>query len=152
MFIFIFQKVVFLWPPSYKWHHKQTEIMFQITKSTLSDIIYPIECTYIRIEDILWPRQILRAVKVRAIWWGKEPCSLSILLILAHSPSFLNDISPIFYLAGWHLCDQWCRGKNRLYNLYIDWYVTSALILELAPLSSSSCTTRCLYHISYSYI
>ena len=49
--------------------------MFQITKFTPSDRIYPIECTCIRIEDILWPRQILRAVKVRAIRWGKEPCS-----------------------------------------------------------------------------
>ena len=62
--------------PSHKWHHKQTKIMFQISKFTLSDRIYPNECTYIRIEDILWPRQILRAVKVRAIWWGKGPCSL----------------------------------------------------------------------------
>ena len=72
---FHFQKFVFLWPPSHKWHHKQTTIMFQITKFTLSDRIYPIEYTYIRIEDILWPRQILRVVKVRAIWWGKRPCS-----------------------------------------------------------------------------
>ena len=74
-FIFIFQKVVFLLPPSNKWHHKQTKIMFQITKFTVSDRIYPIECTYIEIEDILLPRQIRRSVKVRAIWWGKEPCS-----------------------------------------------------------------------------
>ena len=74
-FFFIFQKVVFLLPPSHKCHHKQTKIKFQITKFTLSDRIYLIECTYIRIEDILWPRQILRAVEVRAIWWGKEPCS-----------------------------------------------------------------------------
>ena len=50
--------------------------MFQITKFTLSDRIYPIECTYMKIEDLLRPRQILRAVKVRAIWLGKEPCSL----------------------------------------------------------------------------
>ena len=49
--------------------------MFQITKFTLSDRIYPFECTYMRIEDLLRPRQILRAVKVRAIWLGKEPCS-----------------------------------------------------------------------------
>ena len=49
--------------------------MFQITQFTLSDRIYPIEYTYIRIEDILWPRQILRVVKVRARWWGKQPCS-----------------------------------------------------------------------------
>ena len=69
------QKVVFLWSPSHKWYHKQTKIMFQITKSTLSDRKYSIQCTYIRIEDILWPRQTLWAVKVRAIWWGKEPCS-----------------------------------------------------------------------------
>ena len=53
--------------PSHKWPHKQTKIMFQITKFTLSDRIYPIEDTYIRIEDILWPRQIVRVVKVRAI-------------------------------------------------------------------------------------
>ena len=66
-FIFIFQKVVVLLPPSHKWHHKHTKIMFQITKFTLSDRIYPIECTYIRIEDILWPIRILQAVKVRAI-------------------------------------------------------------------------------------
>ena len=53
--------------PSHKWHYKQTKIMFQITNFTLSDKIYTIECTYIRIEDILWSRQILRAVKVPAI-------------------------------------------------------------------------------------
>ena len=41
--------------------------MFQITKFTLSDRIYPIEYTYIRIEDILWPRQIVRVVNVWAI-------------------------------------------------------------------------------------
>ena len=51
--------------------------MFQITKFTLSDRIYPIERTYMRIEDLLRPRQILRAVKVRAIWLGKEPCSFN---------------------------------------------------------------------------
>ena len=66
-----------LMTPSHKLHHKQTKIMFQITKFTLSDGIFPIECNYIKIEDLLWPRQILRAVKVRAIWWGKEPCSFS---------------------------------------------------------------------------
>ena len=46
--------------------------MFQIHSS---DSIYPIECTYIKNEDILCLRKILRAVKVRAIWWGKEPYS-----------------------------------------------------------------------------
>ena len=53
--------------PFHKWHYKQTKIMFKITIVTLSDNTYPFECTYIRIEDILWPRQILRAVNVRAI-------------------------------------------------------------------------------------
>ena len=37
--------------------------MFQITKFTLSDRIYPIEYTNIRIEDILWPKHILRVSK-----------------------------------------------------------------------------------------
>ena len=41
--------------------------MFYITKFTLSDRKDPIECAYIRIEDILWPIQILRAFKVWAI-------------------------------------------------------------------------------------
>ena len=36
--------------------------MFQITKFTFVDRMYPIEYTSIRIEDILWPRQILRVV------------------------------------------------------------------------------------------
>ena len=63
-------------PPSHKWHPKRIKLICQITKFTLSDRIYPTECTYIKIEDILWPRQILRAVKVRAIWWGKGPYSL----------------------------------------------------------------------------
>ena len=39
--------------PSHKWHHKQTKIMFHITKFTLSDRIYPFERTYIRISGIL---------------------------------------------------------------------------------------------------
>ena len=75
MFIFIFRKSYFYDPLPINDIINQTKIMFQIIKFTLSDWIYPIECTYIRIEDLLWPRQILRAVKVRAIWWGKEPCS-----------------------------------------------------------------------------
>ena len=41
--------------------------MFQITKFTQSDRIYPIEFAYIRIQDIMWPRQNLRAFNVRAI-------------------------------------------------------------------------------------
>ena len=65
-------------PPSYKWHHIPTKTIFHITKFTLSDRIYPIECTYIKIECILWPRQILRAVKARAKWQGKEPCSFRV--------------------------------------------------------------------------
>ena len=60
--------------------------MFQITKFTLSDRIYPIECTYMRIEDLLRPRQILRAVKVRAILLGKEPCSFVELYVETKQP------------------------------------------------------------------
>ena len=95
-FYFHFQKVVLLLLPSDKWHHKQTKITFHITKFTLNDRKYPIiiwiyalylqrlvlihrniceskviqfrfECTYIRIEGILCPGQIIRAVKVWAI-------------------------------------------------------------------------------------
>ena len=69
--IFIFQKIViFMTPlPSHILHHKQIEITFNITKFSLSDRMYPIhiECIHIRVEGILWPEQILRAVKVRAI-------------------------------------------------------------------------------------
>ena len=63
---FQFSEIRIFITPSHKWHHKQTKIMFQITKFTLIDRIYLIEYTYIRIEDILWPRQVLRVVKVRA--------------------------------------------------------------------------------------
>ena len=41
----------------HKLHYKQTKIIFHITKFTLSDRIYPIEYTYIRIEGILCPDQ-----------------------------------------------------------------------------------------------
>ena len=75
VFFFHFSESRIFMTPSHKWHHKQTKIMFQITKFTLSDRIYPIKWTYIRIADILWHRQNLRAVKVRAIWWGKGRCS-----------------------------------------------------------------------------
>ena len=44
-FIFIFQKAVFLLPPSHKGHHKQIKIMFQSTKFTRSYRIYHTECT-----------------------------------------------------------------------------------------------------------
>ena len=64
---FHFSEIRIFMTPSHKWHHKQTKLMFQITKFTLIDRIYPIAYTYIRIEGILWPRQILRVVKVRAI-------------------------------------------------------------------------------------
>ena len=64
---FHFSEIRIFMTPSHKWHRKQTKIMFQITKFTLSDRIHPIEYTNTRIEDILWPRQILRVVKLRAI-------------------------------------------------------------------------------------
>ena len=50
VFIFIFQKVVFLWPPSYKWHHKKTKSMFHIKKFTSSDRINPIECVILELK------------------------------------------------------------------------------------------------------
>ena len=65
--------------------------MFQITKFTLSDRIYPIERTYMRIEDLLRPRQILRAVKVRAICLGKEPCSF----VTLHEPCMKCVLFPV---------------------------------------------------------
>ena len=72
-FIFIFQKVVSLWPPSQKWHHKQTKIIFHNTKFTCCDRKYPIELTNIKLAGILWSGQILLETKIRAIWQGKEP-------------------------------------------------------------------------------
>ena len=65
-FIFILQKVVLLLPLFHQWHDKQTDIMFHTTNFILSDRIYPIECTILRIEGILW--HILWAAKDRAIW------------------------------------------------------------------------------------
>ena len=76
--------------------------MFQITKFTLSDRIYPHECTYIRIEVILWPRQILRAVKVRAIWWGKRPCSFN----------FLSEIGNLTLFPDKSQNSAWINGEK----------------------------------------
>ena len=42
--------------------------MFHITKLTLSDRVDITEWTNIKIEGILWPRQILQAVKIGTIW------------------------------------------------------------------------------------
>ena len=74
---FHFPESRILWPPSNKWHDKQTTIMFHITNITLSDRIFPIECTYVRIESLLWLKQILLVVKVRAIWKGKNRAPLT---------------------------------------------------------------------------
>ena len=53
--VFHFSAIRIVMIPSHKGHHKQTKIMFRITKFTLSDRIYPIECGYIRIEGIMSP-------------------------------------------------------------------------------------------------
>ena len=78
--------------------------MFQITKFTLSDRIIYIECTYIKIEDIVMPRQNLRAVKVRAIWWSKGPCSfwytIVLLFILYIFVYFIFMTSPLWLALG----------------------------------------------------
>ena len=98
---FHFSEIRILWPPSHKWHHKQTKLMFQITKFTLIDRIYPIEYTYIRIEDILWPRQILRVVKVRAISWGKQPCSLLQMFRKCYTYAWRHKyMSQVLYIFG----------------------------------------------------
>ena len=49
--------------------------MFHITKFTLNDSIYPIECTHIIIEGILWPRQILRVHWAVNCFSGQPMCS-----------------------------------------------------------------------------
>ena len=46
---------------------------------------------------MLWPRQILRLVKVRAMWWGKQPCSFE---------SFQN-YSNINQINGVHIPRYW---------------------------------------------
>ena len=47
---------------------------------TLNDRIYPIKCTYIRIEGILWLRRILQQVTVRQ--YGKEKNRAPLILMV----------------------------------------------------------------------
>ena len=50
--------------------------------------------SYMRIENLPRPRQILRAVKVRAISLGKEPCSFAKLFI-HFNDSFKESLSSL---------------------------------------------------------
>ena len=105
--------------------------MFQITKFTLSDRIYPIEYTYIRIEGKLWPRQILRVVKVRAIWWGKQPCSFSNFMhVTRSSKSFekykimrklLSDPMTPQNNPEWRVITP--QGPRKSWQVWQSWYI-----------------------------
>ena len=59
--------------------YKQIDIMFCITNSTLMDRTYPNALAYIKIEGVIWVKQILWAVKVWAKIVWKKPSSLFIL-------------------------------------------------------------------------
>ena len=51
--------------------------MFRITNSTLIDRIYPKTLADIKIEGVIWVKQMLWAVKIRAKMILKKPSSLS---------------------------------------------------------------------------
>ena len=77
------------------------------------DRIYPIEYTYIRIEDILWSRKILRVVKVRAISWGKQPCSLGDCILVR---DYLNSSVKKYAQINNQEC---LEAKLKLWNILI---------------------------------
>ena len=55
--------------------YKQIDIMFCITNSTLMDRTYPNALAYIKIEGVIWVKQMLWAVKVWAKMVWKKPSS-----------------------------------------------------------------------------
>ena len=57
--------------------YKQIDIMFFITNSTLMDRTYPNALAYIKIEGVIWVKQMLWAVKVWAKMVWKKPSSFS---------------------------------------------------------------------------
>ena len=71
----IFWKLHFLDPPSHIQHHKQIDIMFRITNSTLMDRKYPNALAYIKIEAVIRVKQKLWAVKIWAKMIWKQPRS-----------------------------------------------------------------------------
>ena len=71
--------------------YKQIDIMFCITNSTLMDRTYHNALAYIKIEGVIWVKQILWAVKVWAKMVWKKPSSLAL--------SFLCDEMPTYVLV-----------------------------------------------------
>ena len=62
--------------------YKQIDIMFCITNSTLMDRAYPNALAYIKIEGVIWVKQMLWAVKVWAKMVWKKPSSFDYFVIL----------------------------------------------------------------------
>ena len=58
--------------------NKQIDIMFRIRNSTLMDRIYPKAISDIKIEGVIWVKQMLWAVKVRAKMILKKPSSFEV--------------------------------------------------------------------------
>ena len=71
----IFWKLHFLDPPSHIQQHKQIDIMFRITNSTLMDRKYPNALAYIKIEAVIRVKQKLWEVKIWAKMIWKQPSS-----------------------------------------------------------------------------
>ena len=76
--LYIFLEVVLFRPPFHIQQNKQIYVMFRITNSTLMERIYPKALAGIKIEGVIWVKQMLWAVKVRAKIIGKKPSSLLI--------------------------------------------------------------------------
>ena len=71
----MFLKLHFLDPPFHIQQHKQIDIMFRITNSTLMDRKYPNVLAYIKIEVVIWVKQKLWAFKIWAKKIWKQPSS-----------------------------------------------------------------------------
>ena len=92
----IFWKLHFLDPPSHIQQHKQIDIMFRITNSTLMDRKYPNALAYIKIEAMIRVKQKLWAVKIWAKMIWKQPSSLwNIIIIISWNINIMKYATPL---------------------------------------------------------
>ena len=103
----IFWKLHFLDPPSHIQQHKQIDIMFRITNSTLMDRKYPNTLAYIKIEAVIRVKQKLWAVKIWAKMIWKQPSSLCMRpSTYVHEAVHVRCMRPYTYAA---------RGRSRAF-------------------------------------
>ena len=115
-----FWKLYFSYPPFHIQWHKEIDIMFCITNSTLMDRTYPNALAYIKIEGLIWVKYMLWAVKVWAkmIWIVPSLCRIChwlyiiFILFFIYYCLYCLHHNLFAYIVCWHWLKQ-SREINR---------------------------------------